>query len=222
MRVHVIALAAVLCTSCVAFSVDAKRVQYVRDARFRAERSHGETEAVLMWGRELAGVLETGTLKRGNLSMSDVDAAVVALDAITDKRGEALAVRGKVLTAADRPDEAVVAFEASLSVGPNMTALHYILPLLVERGQKDVAIEHCRKTRNSIKPGELNLLLSTCERSIGLAWTSPQDRARLKNTRASDQAAVQENADRRADQRECQARIRAAERAGDLPPSCRR
>lgn len=207
-------------SSCVAFSVDAKRVQYVRDARYRAEHSNNDPKAVLLWGRELAGVLRAGTLKRGNLTNADVDDAVRALDGISgEDRVRAMAVKGEVLVAADRTDAAVEALEASL---PDLSGLHYLLPILVKRGQREVAVEHCREIRSRIAPDKLMLFLSTCQRSVGLAWASAQDRTRLNQERAANAAAVQESADRRADERECQARIRAAEAAGDLRPSCRR
>ena len=171
-----------------AYDVDGPFVQKVAAARADAHAAPGDTAKALAFGRAVDEAVLVGSLQRGKLSMADVDDAGAALDAVSDDKSQALAVKGNLLLSAGREADGVAALEASLADKPNLWATPRLLPALMAQGKRDRVVEHCRAVRKALTTDEERVaLLTDCTHALGDAsWASKDDQALLARVQAAD------------------------------------
>ncbi|MBI1946275.1 MAG: hypothetical protein HYS27_11290 [Deltaproteobacteria bacterium] len=184
-----------------AYDVDGPFLERVAAARAAAKAAPGDTPTALAFGRAVDEAVQVGALQRGKLTAADVDEATGALDAASDDRSQALAVKGNLLLSAGRSDEGVAALEASLAEKPNLWATPRLFPALVAHGKRDRVLEHCRAVRKAIRTDDERLaLLGDCHAALGeVSWASKDDQqllgaaqARADADAAAERAAWQE------------------------------
>ncbi|OGQ10478.1 MAG: hypothetical protein A2138_04785 [Deltaproteobacteria bacterium RBG_16_71_12] len=160
-----------------AYDVDGPFVERVAAARAAAKAAPGDTAAALAFGRAVDQAVQVGALQRGKLTAADIDDAAGALDAASDDRSQALAVKGNLLLSAGRVDDGVAALEASLADKPNLWATPRLFPALITQGKADRVLTHCRAVRKAIRTDEERLaLLGDCHAALGdSTWASKED-----------------------------------------------